>query len=439
MQAVIQAGGKGTRLSAITKNEIPKPMVEVAGKPLLEHQIEVLKKNGVTDIILVIGHLGHVIKDYFQDGARCGVSIKYVEEKNLLGTAGCFYFLKSQLTESDFMFVYADLLFDIDVDRMLEFHHRHESMATLFVHPNSHPFDSDLVITGDDDRVISCNPKGTPRTDWYENIVNAGLFIFNKKICDYVEQNENLALEKGLLNRVLSEGEPVYAYRSSEYVKDVGTVERLQGGWQDMERGFIAKRNLHEPQKCIFLDRDGTLNILNGLIDCEEKFHLEQGAIEAVKMLNASGWLAIVVTNQPVVARGMCSMDKVQSINRKMQTQLGEKGAYVDDIIFCPHHPDKGYPEENPAYKIVCDCRKPKTGMIDVMVQKYNIDLSKSWLVGDSTVDIQTAKNAGLKSCLVSTGEAGKDGKYIVEADLYAKNVCEGIEKILKGEQYVSE
>ena len=241
------------------------------------------------------------------------------------------------------------------------------------------------------------------------------------------------------MNRVLNEDESVYAYRSSEYVKDVGTVDRLQAGWQDMERGFISKRNLHEPQKCIFLDRDGTLNILNGLIDCEEKFQLEQSAIEAVKMINASGWLAIVVTNQPVVARGMCSMDKVQSIHRKMQTQLGEKGAYVDDIIFCPHHPDKGYPEENPTYKIVCDCRKPKTGMIDVMVKKYNIDLSKSWLVGDSTVDIQTAKSAGLKSCLVSTGEAGNDGKYVVEADLYAKNVCEGIEKILKGEQYVSE
>ena len=118
-------------------------------------------------------------------------------------------------------------------------------------------------------------------------------------------------------------------------------------------------------------------------------------------------------------------------IHRKLQVLLGEKGAYLDDIIFCPHHPDKGYPEENPEYKIPCDCRKPSAGMIDQMVERYHIDRSASYMVGDTTIDIQTGINGGLRTVLVHTGMAGKDGKYPVTADLEAPDLLTAVKRIL--------
>ena len=226
-------------------------------------------------------------------------------------------------------------------------------------------------------------------------------------------------------------GEPVYGYRSPEYVKDVGTVDRIDQTLSDIERGFISKKCLREKQKCIFLDRDGTLNKYKGLIYKEEDFELEDDAVEAVGRINRSGYLGIVVTNQPVVARGLCSIEEVENIHRKMATLLGQKGVFLDDVFFCPHHPDKGYPEENPAYKIPCECRKPKIGMIEKAAQKYNIDLSASWMIGDTTIDIQTGLNAGMHTALVMTGEAGKDGKYDVKPELVCESLSEAVNKIL--------
>ena len=157
-------------------------------------------------------------------------------------------------------------------------------------------------------------------------------------------------------------------------------------------------------------------------------------AAKAIRRINESGFLSIVVTNQPVVARGMCRIEDVERIHRKMQTLLGNEGAYLDDIAFCPHHPDKGYPEENPAYKIACDCRKPAIGMIQDMADKYHIDLSESYMVGDSTVDIQTGINAGLKTILVRTGQAGKDGKYKTWPDIIADDLDKAVEYILENQ-----
>lgn len=120
MKAVIRAGGKGTRLRDITKDEIPKPMIPILGKPLLEWQIEKCKENGITEIILIVGHLGNHIKEYFGDGTAWDVSVSYVEEKEPLGTAGAFFFLKDMIGNEDFLMVYGDVFWDIDVGRDVE-------------------------------------------------------------------------------------------------------------------------------------------------------------------------------------------------------------------------------------------------------------------------------------------------------------------------------
>jgi len=432
MQAVIMAGGKGTRLRAITNDEIPKPMAPVAGKPILQWQIECLREQGVQDIVLIIGHLGEKIRDFLGDGKRFGVNIRYIEETIPLGTAGALSMLPPLLTEKSFFLVFGDVLFDIDLARMMEFHRKKKAKATLFVHPNSHPFDSDLVICDGSGKVFGFDSKHNVRTGWYHNCVNAGFYILDKTVCEKVQRESRTDLEKELLTEMVKSGDAVYAYRSSEYIKDVGTVERITAAEKELESGYIAQRSLRQRQKAIFLDRDGTINRKNGLVYREEQFVLENGVIDAIRKVNQSGYLAILVTNQPVVARGLCQIEDVENIHKKLETLLGQDGVYLDDIRFCPHHPDKGYPEENPAYKIPCHCRKPDIGMLTNCAEQYNIDLADSWMVGDTTMDIQTGKNAGTHTALVLTGDAGKDGKYDAVPDIVCKDLGQAVEMILE-------
>lgn len=426
------AGGKGTRLRAITNDEVPKPMAPVAGKPILQWQVECLREQGVTDLVLVTGHLGEKIQEFFGDGKRFGVHIRYIQETVPLGTAGALSMLPPLLKEELFFLVFGDVLFDIDLARMAKFHREKQAKATLFVHPNSHPFDSDLVVCDDAGRVRRFDPKNSVRTGWYHNCVNAGSYVLDRSICERVPRETKMDLEKELLAGMIGAGEAVYAYCSSEYIKDVGTVERITAAEKELESGYIAKRSLRNRQRAIFLDRDGTVNRKNGLVYREEQFELEDGVIEAIRRINRSGYLAILVTNQPVVARGLCSVEDVEDIHKKLETLLGREGVYLDDIRFCPHHPDKGYPEEDPAYKIPCHCRKPDIGMIEACAERYNIDLANSWMVGDTTVDIQTGKNAGTRTALVLTGDAGRDGKYKVTPDLVCDDLGQAVQRILE-------
>ena len=430
--AVIMAGGKGSRLLSITNDEIPKPMVPVDGKPLLEYQVEKLKTYGIKKIVMIVGHLGEKIVDHFKDGKDFGVEIDYIFEKEPLGTAGAFYYLKDKIDAKDFMLVFGDIFFDMDFDRMEDFHFKNSALTTLLAHPNGHPYDSDLIQTDDTGRVIGFDSKHNVRDYWYDNMVNAGMYIINKRLLDLVKEPVKTDFEKDILANQVRLGANIYAYHTPEYVKDVGTVDRINATVEELKSGLIQSKNLKNKQRAIFLDRDGTMNVSKGFISKADDLELIPGTIDAIKAINKSGALAIVITNQPVIARGECSFEELHNIHNKLKTLLGEKGAFVDDIFYCPHHPDKGFEGEVPELKFDCECRKPKTGMIDEAVKKYNINLSKSYMVGDSTMDLETARNAGIKSVLVNTGFAGNDGKYDRSCDIEADNLFDAVEKIIK-------
>ena len=397
MQTVIMAGGKGTRIASVNA-EVPKPMLEVCGKPILEHQIEVLKRQKLTDIILVIGYLGSVIRDYFQDGSKYGVHISYIEEKELLGTAGSFYYLKD-IIQDDFSLLNGDLIFDVDLHRFMNFHKEKHALATLFTHPNNHPYDSGLIIANEDGTITKWIHKEEER-GFLRNRVNAGIHIISPMVLERFTELKKTDLDREVLKPLIPSGR-VYAYDSPEYVKDMGTPERYRQVEQDLLKGRVRARNLDRKQKCIFLDRDGTLNVYKGFLTDIEELELIPGTAEALKCINSSEYLAIVITNQPVIARGGCSVQELEEIHNKLETLLGKEGAYIDALYYCPHHPDKGFEGERPEYKIECGCRKPKPGMLLKAAEDYNIDLSQSIMIGDGKNDMEAGKAAGCQTILV--------------------------------------
>ena len=435
MQAVIMAGGKGTRLAAVTKN-IPKPMVPIEGKPLLEYQIENLKENGVDNIILIVGHLGDVIKEHFGDGSSFGVSISYYVEGTPLGTAGALAKIQDQL-EDTFFLVFGDLFININYDRFLFFHKTHNALITLFAHPNSHPYDSDIIITDDNCRVIGWSYKKDVRTEDYQNLVNAGLYVMQKTVIDEIEKSQatkgedKVDLEKELIIPLISIS-PIYAYHSTEYVKDIGTPDRLEKVTADYLHGVCEQRNLKHKQKCIFLDRDGTINSYVGFLRTVDQVKLEPKAAEAIRLINESEYLAIVVTNQPVIARGECSFEELKHIHNRIYTLLGNEGAYIDGLYFCPHHPDKGFEGEISALKFDCDCRKPKTGMLKKAETDFNSDLANSWFIGDTTMDVQTGINAGMHTVMLRSGDPKKE-RYNVTPEFIANDLLDAVKMILSG------
>lgn len=414
MKTVIMAGGKGTRISSVA-SDIPKPMIKISGMPVLEHEIMCLRDQGYTDLIITVSHLGHIIIDYFGDGSKVspvtgkpfGVHIEYYIEEQPLGNAGALFKIKDKLTE-DFLLLNADSVFDIDFNRFVEYHKQKGGLVTLFTHPNSHPYDSGLIISNENCAVEQWLAKEDERPKYYRNRVNAGLHIISPEILKNEINTPKIDLDRQILKPLAGTGK-MFVYDSPEYVKDMGTPDRYETVCRDFMNGTVQAKNLKQKQKAIFLDRDGTINKYVGFLRNINDFDLIDGVPDAIKMINNSGFLAIVVTNQPVIARGEVTFNELQEIHNKMETLLGFHGAYLDAIYFCPHHPHKGYDGEIEELKIECKCRKPKPGMLLQAAKDYNIDLSLSWMIGDSENDIAAGIAAGCKTGLLGNEQHGQD------------------------------
>ena len=218
-------------------------------------------------------------------------------------------------------------------------------------------------------------------------------------------------LDRQLLKPLSGTGK-MFCYDSPEYVKDMGTPERFYAVERDFKNGIVEGKNLSNKQKAIFLDRDGTINKYVGFLRDETEFELLDGVAAAIKDINSSGYLCIVVTNQPVIARGEVSFEELEVIHHKMETLLGLEGAYIDGLYFCPHHPHKGYEGEIAELKFDCECRKPKPGMLLQAAEDFNIDLSQSFMIGDSESDIKAGKAAGCKTVFI--GEEDYEQEFTV-------------------------
>ncbi len=420
MKAVIQAGGKGTRLARYT-GELPKPLLKIGDKSILEHQIDLLKRYNIKDIIIIVSYLKEIIMDKFGDGKASGVNIQYFEEEQPLGTVGGIKEIE-HLLDDDFIVCYSDIMINMDLQRFIKFHKDRNSMCTLVVHPNDHPYDSDLIETEKDSRVIAVYPKPHEKGKYYRNLVNAGVYILSPSIFGYLPKGRKADFGRDIFP-VIYKDIMMYGYNTFEYLKDTGTPERLEQVREDYKSGKIHRLNFENKQKAIFMDRDGVTNTERDLIYRPGDMELFGYTPEAIREINKSDYLAIIVSNQSVIARNLCTIDELEYIHKKIETELGSSHSKLDAIYYCPHHPDKGYPEERAEYKIDCECRKPKTGMFRQAANDFNIDLSVSWMIGDAERDVIAGKNAGCITVGVMTGYGVK--KTAVKPEFFFRDLLE--------------
>ncbi|WP_430409969.1 HAD-IIIA family hydrolase [Kordia sp.] len=420
-KAVILAGGKGTRLGKISE-KIPKSLQLINAIPILHHQIALLAKYGVSEIYIITNYLYDKIEDSLQEMQQYkDLKIVVHKESKELGTVGGIKEIEHQLT-ADFFVLYGDIMLDVDVSRIAKFHSKNKSDATLVVHPTDHPKDSDLLGVNTSDKIIEFYPKHERNLEAvHPNISNAGLYLFTPKLFPFLAKGVKADFGKDIFPKIVDKLN-MYAYNTPEYLKDMGTPDRIEKVRNDFATGIVQTKNLEHKQKAIFLDRDGVINKLSGYISKPEQLVVFEHAIKAIKKINASDYLAIVITNQPVVARGLCSIEELQQIHHTLEFTLGNSGAKLDAIFFCPHHPDKGFEGENISYKKECTCRKPNIGMIENAVAKFNIDVKKSYVIGDTWRDIECGTNAKMKTILVGDSKEGigtnptSKAKHLLEA-----------------------
>lgn len=432
-QLVILAGGKGTRLKE-RLHGLPKPLVDICGVPLLERQVLLAKRHGFTHVLVLVSHAAQYILDFCASRNNWGVDLRCIDDGEPRGTAGACLAVLDQLAD-EFLVMYGDTMLNVDLDR---FHAVHaacpDAVATLFLHPNDHPHDSDLVEIDDAGRLTAFHPYPHPPGVYYANLVNAGLYWVRRSGLEVFCGREGmLDFGKDLFPEILAYGQGLRAYISTEYIKDCGTPSRLDKVSADYLSGRIERACIDRPQQAVFLDRDGTLNREVGHLARAEQLELLPGVAAAVRRLNRSDYRSVVITNQPVLARGDCGIEEMRHIHARLETLLGVEGAYLDRIYTCPHHPERGFVGEVPELKIDCLCRKPKPGMVATACRELNIDPARSWLVGDTLVDVATAHAVGLRAVLVETGYAGMDYRATGRPDYTVPDLQAAVDLILDG------
>jgi histidinol-phosphate phosphatase family protein len=413
MHAVIIAGGLGTRARGMTGDRIPKALLPVGGVPIIFRQMRVLRREGVERLTVLAGHLGDQLAAPLGEEARAlGLALDIRIETELLGTAGCLAALAP--ADGERLLVYGDMLFDLALARLADFHRRQRALITIVAHPNDHPRTSDLIRVRED-RVTALLPREVPRARDERNLVPAGIYLASGDFFARVPAGQKLDMVRDLLPRLVAAGEAIAAYDTPEYMRDVGTPSRHATAERDLADGTVEALNIRNKRPAIFFDVDGVLNEEPGTQGAltPDDVRLIPGAGAAVAQTRAARQLAVAITNRPQVARGDITFDDLDGILGRLEALLAEQHGVLDRIYACPHHPDAGFPGEVAALKIKCECRKPGALLFRRAMEELPIDRARSCAIGDSLRDIGAARAAGVWAYGVRTGYGCRDaGRY---------------------------
>ena len=386
--AVILAGGKGTRSADPNRAKLAQ---EIDGAPLMAWHLRLLEASEIDDALVIAGHLGDQVQALCEELEHSSIDVRVIHEDRQDGTVAALRLAVAQTDANEFLVILGDILMSLPLQKFLDDWRESGAGVAVVVHPSSHPEDSDAAFPSHDGRV-KVVPKPEPR-EHIPNMSSAGLFAISRAALEIYGNIRDFG--SGVLPAAAQQSD-LFAFVSSHYLKDTGTPGRLEAAQRDVASGAFRRRGQIAPRAAVFLDRDGVLNPTEPEVYEPSAYRLLPGVADAVREANTAGVPAIVVTNQPGLAKGFMTFDDHELVRARMDRLLGEAGAFVDDYLFCPHHPDVGFPGEVSALKTVCSCRKPASGMAEIASKRHGIDLTKSVMVGDTDLDRGFANSAGM-------------------------------------------
>lgn len=375
-QAVILAGGIGLRMRPLTLTT-PKPMIKIQGKPFLFYLIKLLKQNGITDILLLVGYLHEQIEDYFKDGRSFGVNITY-SYSQVEDETGTRIRKAKHLLHDTFLLLYGDNYWPLRLSELTELFSKKNTLGLVTAYSNLDNYSKNNIYVNDDGLVGVYDKEKKIKN---LNGVDIGFFILNKKVVDLLPE-ENCSFEAKVLPKLITHKQLAGFLTNHKYYS-LSNLERIPV----VEEFFREK-------KIVFLDRDGTINKKPQkaqYITLWEKFYFLPKALEALHLLKERGYTVFIITNQPGIARKMLSEDQFKNIHKKMIHEIKKNGGEVTDIFVCKHGWDDG-----------CFCRKPNPGLFFQAASKYNINLYDSYCIGDDERDIIAGSRAGCKTFLIT-------------------------------------
>jgi len=426
MKAIIIAGGKGERLKSIS-GDLPKPLVKIGNKTILEHQFDWLKRNGIKEVTLCLGYRAELFQQLFGDGSKFGLKIDYSVENSPLGTAGAVKNIPS-LPES-FLIIYGDLVGDVDLNKFVSFASQKGGLGTLLIQDLIR-VDVNAIEIDNNYHVVKIHPKKAVVPGTKNNYNNAALYYLTRKLVDEIPEGKSCDFANDIFPKVLNEGKILYTYYTTEFLDDMGTPE-----WYHKALTLWKQGKFGEPKPAIFLDRDGVINEVEHeeYIDRIDKVRIIPQAAEAIRKLQEHFPIVVVSNQGGAVAGGRASEDEVKKINLFIKNKLAEQGAEIDAFYYCPHYPiNYRRPAKREEYVLDCTCRKPKSGMFLQAAKDLKIDLNHSFSIGDSTTDTKAGKGAGCTTILVSTGYGGKDNSVDSQPDYICENILKAAELILE-------
>jgi D,D-heptose 1,7-bisphosphate phosphatase len=384
-QAVFLVGGKGTRLGSLSR-DTPKPLLEIdTNLRFIDVLLEEAARHGFTDLILLAGHLSDKVIAAYDGKIVYGAQVRVLVEPSPAGTGGALLWAKPVL-DPWFLMANGDSQFDINL-RAFATHVSDDVTARVALRRVDDPARYGAVQLKEN-KIIGFLEKNANLVG--PTLINGGVYLMSRSVLSLIDGP--CSLEQDIFPQLVEQGK-LEGVEHEGYFLDMGLPETY------------ATAQVEIPQRrrrpTVFLDRDGVLNHDAGYTHRVADLRWIDGAKQAIRAINDAGYLAIVVSNQAGIARGLYDDDAVMKFHAAMQDQLSEVGAHIDAFYFCPYHKDAQidhYRAENHPD------RKPNPGMLLRAMADWPIDGDKSFLIGDQATDIAAAQAAGIPGHLFDGG-----------------------------------